>query len=528
MPTERWMFRTVRPKLMKVPDLPRKDSRLFLRLGVKVPVNRQSTLSSKSKHHHHGRMSSAVEWLGDVPAENLCAIKNKLGTQDDVRGLFCFYGSWNKGWDLGTIGSVLQRWEPPSIREGKRYVVGMVQVDESDESFAICLGDDGAELHMECPPSELPALGVVLQDASMGHSKIEFVESIVPNDLTVSTPKLWDAVQSAFNSLILQKNFPVSRKPKSKTNGSGRPKAPEGAIRIFVAGDRSSVGKSSVCMGMLGSLLRQGYAASSLAYIKPATQCEATQLVQKFCDARGIACVPIGPVVYFKGFTRAFLAGETDTTAELLAKAKYSVDQLARNKRVVLIDGVGFPAVGSICGTDNASVALACGYGPEKPLSVLVVGPSGVGNAVDSFNLNATYFTSRDIPVIGGLFNKLPLDGYYSLENCRQQVSSYFDQYQTERKAFGFVPMFPKLGDEDALDHLDEFIQLFSDHVDVKGIVQAAEKVKNSTKLLDSKEPTKRMKLAVPPKRKIENGDNGLTARQRIEQQAKEAGAKGG
>ena len=56
----------------------------------------------------------------------------------------------------------------------------------------------------------------------------------------------------------------------------------EPAIRIFIAGDRSQVGKSSVCLGLIGSLLKMGYPPSSLAYIKPATQCESAQLVAQY------------------------------------------------------------------------------------------------------------------------------------------------------------------------------------------------------------------------------------------------------
>ncbi len=49
--------------------------------------------------------------------------------------------------------------------------------------------------------------------------------------------------------------------------------------------------------------------------------------------------------------------------------------------------GVGYPAVGSICGISNADSANALNA------SVLLVGKSGVGDAVDSFNLNARYVT---------------------------------------------------------------------------------------------------------------------------------------
>ena len=83
------------------------------------------------------------------------------------------------------------------------------------------------------------------------------------------------------------------------------------AIRLFVSADKSQVrgayahsdgrmrasnascvhhvcvqcGKTSVCLGLLGALLRAGFRASELAYIKPATQCEEEQLIWRFCAA---------------------------------------------------------------------------------------------------------------------------------------------------------------------------------------------------------------------------------------------------
>ena len=78
-------------------------------------------------------------------------------------------------------------------------------------------------------------------------------------------------------------------------------------ILMFISGDRSQVGKSSVCLGLLGALLEKGYAPGELAYIKPATQCESPQLVTKFCDAKGIAQQGVGPVVFYSGFTREYL-----------------------------------------------------------------------------------------------------------------------------------------------------------------------------------------------------------------------------
>lgn len=61
------------------------------------------------------------------------------------------------------------------------------------------------------------------------------------------------------------------------------------------------VGKSSTCLGLMGALLRrEDLCSSDLAYIKPATQCEKPQLVTDWCEANGVACRGIGPVVFYK------------------------------------------------------------------------------------------------------------------------------------------------------------------------------------------------------------------------------------
>jgi dethiobiotin synthetase len=153
---------------------------------------------------------------------------------------------------------------------------------------------------------------------------------------------------------------------------------------MYIAGDSSSVGKSTSCMYILASLLHVGYSPNDLAYIKPVTQCEAEQSVALFCKQCGIYCVSIGPVVFYKGFTRAYLDGSTDTSSALLHQVMDAVNEAKQSRKFVLVDGVGYPSVGSICGVSNADVARAI----EAP--VLLIGKPGVGNAVDSYNLNAT------------------------------------------------------------------------------------------------------------------------------------------
>lgn len=63
----------------------------------------------------------------------------------------------------------------------------------------------------------------------------------------------------------------------------------------------------------------------------------------------------------FQGFTRAFLNGATASSSELLDDIERVVDDLANppggSRKIIVVDGVGYPAVGSICGLSNADIA---------------------------------------------------------------------------------------------------------------------------------------------------------------------------
>jgi dethiobiotin synthetase len=478
-----------------------------------------------------------VEWVTNISVQDISQLRHKLN-QDVVRGLFCLHGSWHSKKDLQHAEGLLRKWNP-SVRLGRKFVMGMVQVDESDDSMEAFCGDNGCPIGMGCqPPSELPALLAVVQDSSKAQSYVQIVQNVTPRDillggLSATSPSALEiliCVKATFNSLIL--GVAASRGMKRRTMAPPSPPevVPPPALRIFVAGDRANVGKTSVCLGLLGSLVTtMGYEPSDLAYIKPATQDESKQLLQIYCEKAGIQCVPLGPVVFYKGFTRAFLAGESESSEKMLEKITVAVNQLAIGKRVVVIDGVGYPAVGSICGTDNASVAKACGYSEGSPLGALIVGPSGVGNAVDSFNLNASYLESRNVPVMGAIFNKLATDGYYSIDDCREQVSSYFQQYQSTSKAFGFIPMFPELGGDNPMDHVDAFFQKFAENVDMKAIVESAKRIQSTeasvaTNDIAAKKP--RVQAGALQKSRAAQTKAAMLSRRQIEEQAAAAGAQ--
>lgn len=255
-------------------------------------------------------------------------------------------------------------------------------------------------------------------------------------------------------------------------------------LRLFVSGDRSSVGKSTVCLGILTALLREGVPATQLRYIKPVTQCELEQPITRFCQHIGIRERSIGPVVFYKGFTRAFLAGETESSHTLLEKVAQAVIDISHDALFTLIDGVGYPSVGSICSLSNAHVAAAL----NAP--VLLVGKSGVGDAVDSHNLNSAFFENHGVTVIGAIFNKLSADrnDFYNIESCAESVNTYFKQYLQKQRVFGFLPLLSNIDvkqkGSDTIDSaleaagpgMSAFAASFYERIDIKTLLYEATK----------------------------------------------------
>jgi dethiobiotin synthetase len=251
-------------------------------------------------------------------------------------------------------------------------------------------------------------------------------------------------------------------------------------VRLFVAGDKSHCGKTSVALGILGALHASGVSASKLAYIKPATQCEAPDLMQRWCDQTGVAHVEgaQAPLVFFKGFTREFLKGQAGTTAEWIAKVTASVDRLAIGKAFVVVDGVGFPAVGSVVGVSNLEVAKAA----KAP--VVLVGKCGVGEAIDGYSLNSAYFSFGGVPVLGGIFNRGNLAGFYNHTACGESIRTFFATAKPREAMFGVVPelpvlegtreSIPSMSDPECASLANACIAHMASHIDVLGLVHAA------------------------------------------------------
>ena len=276
------------------------------------------------------------------------------------------------------VASVEDRSTASTITVDCRCFVGTSFGRKLEEGRGVFILDDTSSEQVEDVvlryklPSSLPASCVV------GNGNLVWFLGTPSVDIEMNARNV--VLRSPFSSVVLteaelKKPPPPPPPPPPSLTPSSSPFSSETCVRLFIAGDKSHVGKSSVCLGLLSALLTH-LPASQIAYIKPATQCEGLQLVTLFCESKGIECVPVGPIVYYPGFTRAHLSGSVSVSS-LLSLASSEVSRLSVGRVALVVDGVGHPAVGSITKTSN------------------------VGAAVDSFNLNRAFFEKEGVQVLG-------------------------------------------------------------------------------------------------------------------------------
>lgn len=199
---------------------------------------------------------------------------------------------------------------------------------------------------------------------------------------------------------------------------------------IYVMGSESGVGKSTVCLGILAHLLVSGYTSDELAYIKPVTQCITKQTVVLFCEQTRISYSDIGALVFRKGFSRDFIDGLTKPAVQLMADVLDSILSMGKGRKVVIIDGVGDPSVGSVVGVSNVDVALSF------PCRVIFVGKPGIGAALDNTALCVSFMQFKGLTNIGIIYNKISLPAFAEV---KQYVTKRLPELLPGVTLLGFI-----------------------------------------------------------------------------------------
>jgi len=160
----------------------------------------------------------------------------------------------------------------------------------------------------------------------------------------------------------------------------------------------------------------------------------------------GIFHQGIGPIVFYPGLTNEVIDGKDLIGAEgRLLKIRECVSTISANKKIVIVDGVGYPSVGSVIGVSNGDVAHTL----NAP--VLLVSRPGIGNAIDAINLVLPFFALHKVTVLGAVWNKIPSQStYHSFADQKQSVEKYFEKQQSSHSAthfrcYGHIPLIEEI-----------------------------------------------------------------------------------
>ncbi|MCK4716263.1 MAG: AAA family ATPase, partial [Candidatus Marinimicrobia bacterium] len=175
------------------------------------------------------------------------------------------------------------------------------------------------------------------------------------------------------------------------------------AKRIFIAATGRNVGKTSISLGLINSLLKKGH---KVGYIKPISQRYSiigenkipgdVLLMNKNFTLPG-DLKDMGPFVVGKDQTGKYITGKLKSPRNRILKAFKNIE---KKSDIVIIEGTGHGGVGSVFNLSNAQVAKLL----NAP--VLIIGEGGVGSTIDRITLNYSLFVSCGCKILGVIINK--------------------------------------------------------------------------------------------------------------------------
>mmetsp|Transcript_20767 Transcript_20767/g.48173 ORF Transcript_20767/g.48173 Transcript_20767/m.48173 type:complete len:577 (+) Transcript_20767:295-2025(+) len=211
---------------------------------------------------------------------------------------------------------------------------------------------------------------------------------------------------------------------------------------LYVAATRQHVGKTTTSLALLSGLQKR--AGSQVGFIKPVGQVTLTVndettgqaiecdkdavLVKQHFQLDHLSYRDMSPVLIPKGYTKDYLDGKI-----LLREQRTQVERAYQNilqnsnHGVVLCEGTGHVAVGSVVDASNARVASWLGA------RMVLVANAGLGNCLDELDLNRVYCQEANVDIAGVIVNKCRPDKY-------EQTKRYLSQ-ALDTKRWGHVPL---------------------------------------------------------------------------------------
>jgi BioD-like phosphotransacetylase family protein len=203
-------------------------------------------------------------------------------------------------------------------------------------------------------------------------------------------------------------SFPNGSRFWKKQRLSGRRQRP-----IFVAATRQHVGKTTCSLAIISGLQKR---YDKVGFLKPVGQQHVPVfsnemnetirvdkdvcLIREYFHLNHIDYKDMSPVIIPDGYTRKYVDGEISLTNQIDIVTS-SMSNVASASDVVLLEGTGHCAVGSIVGLNNAKVASLIGA------DMVLVANGGLGSAFDELELNRVLCQHYNVRVAGVILNKV-------------------------------------------------------------------------------------------------------------------------
>jgi BioD-like phosphotransacetylase family protein len=233
-----------------------------------------------------------------------------------------------------------------------------------------------------------------------------------------------------------------SRNSSHNNDSNTSPRRP-----IYVAATRQNVGKTSVSLALMSGLIKR---FDKVGFMKPVGQVSLTvtdndeknyvvdkdaALIKQHFQLHHIAYSDTSPVLIPPGYTKDYLDGKI-TNEHQMAQIQRAFERVQASSAIVLCEGTGHCAVGSIVQASNASVANLLGA------RMVLVANGGIGAAFDELALNHNLCVANDVEIAGVVINKVKVEKY-------DQTKTYLQKVLHERwniPLLGCIPDRPFLG----------------------------------------------------------------------------------
>lgn len=217
---------------------------------------------------------------------------------------------------------------------------------------------------------------------------------------------------------------------------------------VYVAATRQHVGKTSTCLALLSGLQKR---FNRVGFMKPVGQQSLkvqnkagdwinidkdAVLVKEHFGLDHLEYQHTSPVLIPKGYTRDYLDGKIRMEhQEALVQEAYRA--IRSTSDVILCEGTGHCAVGSIVHASNAQVAS------WLDAKMILVANGGLGNTFDELTLNKVLCDKEGVEIAGVIVNKVQPE---KLDQTREYIQKAMDLHWGDVPLLGCIPDRPFLG----------------------------------------------------------------------------------